>query len=80
MWDGMVEMLNNNIAKEENKKNVVLRTWRRQVQELEKALRHLEDELDGSRLWMRPARMRYEHYTARLHQSREIIQGGDDET
>ena len=50
--DEMVEMLNNKIAdmdKEENRKKAVLRTWRKKVQELEKAVRHLEEELDDSR-------------------------------
>lgn len=50
--DEMVEMLNNKLAdldKEENRKKAVLRTWRKKVQELEKAVRHLEEELDDSR-------------------------------
>ncbi len=50
--DEMVEMLNNKLAdvdKEENRKRAVLRTWKKKVQELEKAVRYLEEELDDSR-------------------------------
>ncbi|KAM6493285.1 hypothetical protein JOM56_011419 [Amanita muscaria] len=50
--DEMVEMLNNKIAEmdnEENRKKGVLRTWKKKVQELEKSVRYLEEELDGSR-------------------------------
>ncbi|KAF8622280.1 hypothetical protein AX15_007147 [Amanita polypyramis BW_CC] len=50
--DEMVEILNNKIAemdKEENRKKMALRTWKKKVQELEKAVRHLEEELEGSR-------------------------------
>jgi hypothetical protein len=50
--DEMVEMLNNKITdmdKEENRKKAVLRTWRKKVQELEKSVRYLEEELEDSR-------------------------------
>ena len=50
--DEMVEMLNNKITdmdKEENRKKAVLRTWKKKVQELEKSVRYLEEELEDSR-------------------------------
>ncbi|KAK2465139.1 hypothetical protein APHAL10511_002831 [Amanita phalloides] len=50
--DEMVEMLNSSIAemdKEENRKKTVLRTWKKKVQELEKSVRYLEEELEDSR-------------------------------
>ena len=50
--DELVEMLNNKMTemdKEENRKKAVLRTWRKKVQELEKSVRYLEEELEDSR-------------------------------
>jgi hypothetical protein len=46
----LVEMLSNKLAEVEKKKNVLrTSTWKKKVQEMEKAVRHLEEGLEGSK-------------------------------
>ncbi|TFK36501.1 hypothetical protein BDQ12DRAFT_242419 [Crucibulum laeve] len=50
--DEMVEILSKKLAdaeKEETKRKNALRSWKKKVQELERACRHLEEEVDSSR-------------------------------